>query len=70
MGKVRAQAIMSLDGYVAKRGQDIGSLFDWAAQRRDRDADPYGRATNDSRIHHDFFLGRRIRLRPRRPSRP
>ncbi len=26
MGKVRAQAIMSLDGYVAKRGQDHRQL--------------------------------------------
>lgn len=29
MGKVQAQAIMSLDGYVAKRDNTIGSLFDW-----------------------------------------
>ena len=29
MGKVQAQAIMSLDGYVAKQDNSIGSLFDW-----------------------------------------
>src|SRR4028118_1693384 len=29
MGKVVAQAIMSLDGYVAKQDNTIGSLFDW-----------------------------------------
>ena len=29
MGKVQAQAIMSLDGYVAKQGNTIGSLFVW-----------------------------------------
>ena len=29
MGKVVAQAIMSLDGYVAKRDNSIGRLFDW-----------------------------------------
>lgn len=29
MGKVVAQAIMSLDGYVAKRDNTIGRLFDW-----------------------------------------
>ena len=29
MGKVQAQAIMSLDGYVAKQDNTIGSLFDW-----------------------------------------
>ena len=29
MGTVQAQAIMSLDGYVAKQGNSIGSLFDW-----------------------------------------
>jgi dihydrofolate reductase len=29
MGKVQAQAIMSLDGYIAKQDNTIGSLFDW-----------------------------------------
>ena len=29
MGKVQAQAIMSLDGYVAKEDNSIGRLFDW-----------------------------------------
>ena len=29
MGKVVAQAIMSLDGYVAKQDSTIGRLFDW-----------------------------------------
>jgi dihydrofolate reductase len=29
MGKVQAQAIMSLDGYVAKQDNTIGHLFDW-----------------------------------------
>jgi dihydrofolate reductase len=29
MGTVQAQAIMSLDGYVAKQDNSIGSLFDW-----------------------------------------
>lgn len=29
MGIVQAQAIMSLDGYIAKPDNTIGSLFDW-----------------------------------------
>ncbi|WP_413870065.1 dihydrofolate reductase family protein [Albidovulum sp.] len=29
MGKVQAQAIMSLDGYIAKEDNTIGRLFDW-----------------------------------------
>ena len=29
MGRVQAQAIMSLDGYVAKQDNTIGRLFDW-----------------------------------------
>jgi hypothetical protein len=29
VGKVVAQAIMSLDGYVAKQDNTIGRLFDW-----------------------------------------
>ena len=29
MGIVQAQAIMSLDGYVAKQDDTIGRLFDW-----------------------------------------
>ena len=29
MGTVQAQAIMSLDGYVAKQDNTIGPLFDW-----------------------------------------
>ncbi len=29
MGKVQAQAIMSLDGYIAKQDNTIGRLFDW-----------------------------------------
>lgn len=29
MGKVQAQAIMSLDGYVARQDNTIGHLFDW-----------------------------------------
>src|SRR5215213_8441276 len=29
MGKVQAQAIMSLDGYIAKQDNTIGQLFDW-----------------------------------------
>lgn len=29
MGRVQAQAIMSLDGYVAKQDNSIGRLFDW-----------------------------------------
>jgi dihydrofolate reductase len=29
MGKVQAQAAMSLDGYVAKQDNTIGHLFDW-----------------------------------------
>ena len=41
MGKVQAQAIMSLDGYVAKQDNTIGSLFDWL-QNGDV-ADPHSR---------------------------
>jgi dihydrofolate reductase len=29
MGRVQAQAIMSLDGYIAKQDNTIGRLFDW-----------------------------------------
>jgi hypothetical protein len=29
VGTVQAQAIMSLDGYVAKQDNTIGRLFDW-----------------------------------------
>src|SRR5919112_579786 len=29
MGTVQAQAIMSLDGYIAKQDNTIGRLFDW-----------------------------------------
>lgn len=29
MGKIVAQAIMSLDGYIAKPDNSIGRLFDW-----------------------------------------
>ena len=29
MGKVVAQAMMSLDGYIAKDDNTIGRLFDW-----------------------------------------
>ena len=29
MGKVVANAIMSLDGYIAKQDNTIGRLFDW-----------------------------------------
>jgi len=29
MGKVIAQAMMSLDGYIAKDDNSIGGLFDW-----------------------------------------
>ena len=29
MGTVQAQAIMSIDGYVAKQDNSIGRLFDW-----------------------------------------
>lgn len=29
MGKVQAQAIMSIDGYIAKQDNTIGRLFDW-----------------------------------------
>jgi hypothetical protein len=29
VGRVQAQAIMSLDGYVAKQDNTIGRLFDW-----------------------------------------
>jgi hypothetical protein len=56
MGTVVAQAIMSLDGYVAKPDNTIGRSFDRAAKRRDRDPDsrrrlrrPPGRSVIDAR---------------------
>ena len=42
MGKVVAQAIMSLDGYVAKQDNTIGRLFDWLQTARSRSRLPPG----------------------------
>jgi hypothetical protein len=42
MGKVVAQAIMSLDGYVAKQDNTIGRLFDWLQTARSRSRLPLG----------------------------
>jgi hypothetical protein len=42
MGKVVAQAIMSLDGYVAKQGNTIGRLFDWLQTATSRSRLPRG----------------------------
>jgi hypothetical protein len=33
MGKVITEASMSLDGYIAKRDNTIGRLFDWRRPR-------------------------------------
>ena len=42
MGKVQAQAIMSLDGYVAKQDNTIGRLFDWLQNGESAIATPAG----------------------------
>lgn len=45
MGKVVAQAIMSLDGYVAKQDNSIGRLFDWLQNGEVEVRDPAGKMT-------------------------
>jgi len=45
MGKVVAQAIMSLDGYVAKADNSIGRLFDWLKNGEVECDDPAGKMT-------------------------
>jgi dihydrofolate reductase len=45
MGKVIAQAIMSLDGYIAKRDNSIGRLFDWLQDGEVDVRDPAGKMT-------------------------
>ena len=40
MSKVIAQAIVSLDGYIAKQDNSIGRLFDWRQTARWRSATP------------------------------
>ena len=47
MGKVVAQAIMSLDGYVAKQDNTIGRLFDWLQNGEIEIPTPAG----DFRVH-------------------
>jgi len=42
MGKVQAQAIMSLDGYIAKQDNTIGPLFDWLQNGETALATPAG----------------------------
>ena len=42
MGKVVAQAMMSLAGYVAKQDNAIGQLFDWLQNREVDVATPAG----------------------------
>jgi len=43
MGNVVAQAIMSLDGYVAKPDNSIGRLFDWLKNGEVEFDDPAGK---------------------------
>jgi dihydrofolate reductase len=45
MGKVTAQAIMSLDGYIAKQDNSIGRLFDWLQNGEVEFRDPAGKMT-------------------------
>lgn len=45
MGKVVAQAIMSLDGYIAKQDNSIGRLFDWLKNGEVDLTDPAGKMT-------------------------
>lgn len=45
MGKVMAQAIMSLDGYIARQDNSIGRLFDWLKNGEVEFADPAGKMT-------------------------
>ena len=45
MGIVQAQAIMSLDGYVAKPDNSIGRLFDWLQNGEVELSDPAGKMT-------------------------
>lgn len=45
MGKVMAQAIMSLDGYIAKQDNSIGRLFDWLQNGEVELSDPAGKMT-------------------------
>jgi dihydrofolate reductase len=45
MGKVIAQAIMSLDRYVAKHDNSIGQLFDWLQNGEVELNDPAGKMT-------------------------
>jgi dihydrofolate reductase len=45
MGKVMAQAIMSLDGYIAKGDNSIGRLFDWLQNGEVEFSDPAGKMT-------------------------
>lgn len=42
MGKVQAQAMMSVDGYVAKQDNTIGRLFDWLQNGEAAIATPAG----------------------------
>jgi dihydrofolate reductase len=45
MGNVMAQAIMSLDGYIAKGDNSIGRLFDWLKNGEVEFSDPAGKMT-------------------------
>jgi len=45
MSKVIAQAIMSLDGYIAKQDNSIGRLFDWLQNGEAELSDPAGKMT-------------------------
>lgn len=45
MGKVIAQAITSLDGYIAKPDNSIGRLFDWLQNGEIELTDPAGKMT-------------------------
>jgi dihydrofolate reductase len=45
MGKVIAQAITSLDGYIAKPDNSIGRLFDWLQNGEVEVSDPAGKMT-------------------------
>lgn len=45
MSKVIAQAIMSLDGYIAKQDNSIGRLFDWLQNGEVELSDPAGKMT-------------------------
>jgi len=45
MSKVIAQAIVSLDGYIAKQDNSIGRLFDWLQNGEVELSDPAGKMT-------------------------